>query len=286
VKGVGKGLTRLEILLAEDTGREAAFIRESGADIAKIRATAKKMGEGNLSLAEALKRMDRESVERAVTRINDVLGDFNDLSHNERAILRRIIPFYSWYKVITKISAKYALRYPARVLLMKNIADAARTDGEPPLPEWMRGALLVGRPAGGTQTLLTTQGVNPFQTLTQLGTSGPGGLVSPPINSAVIGMTGRNPVFGGLQDYYGPGATQKGGWEGFAERFLGSSAAAFPPVSQGPQIVGGKYKGKLYHPHTYHVGPLSVNDFLLQYMGIPIRHVQLNVARQESGLRR
>lgn len=286
VEGVGKGITRAEILFAEDTGREAAFILEAGGDLDRIREFARKAGEGNISLAEALKRMDRPSVERAVQRINDVLGDFNDLSHTERSILRRVIPFYSWYKVIVKVSAKYAARYPARLLLLKNIAEARDRTDEPPLPSWMEGALLVGGPSHGTQALLTTQGVNPYQTLTQLSQNGPGGLVSAPINSFVVGLTGREPTFGGLQDYYGPGATEKGGWEGFLQRYAGSFAAAFPPVSQGPNIKDtGNYEGKLYDPHEYHAGPLSVNDFLLQYMGLPLRHVRLSEARQDRGLK-
>ena len=124
IMAVGRGITKAEVLLAEDTGREAAFIREAGGDIAKVRAVAKKMGEGNLSLAESLKRLDRGSVERAVQRVNDALGDFNDLSHTERALLRRIIPFYSWYKVITKVSGEVRRPLPGPRPALKNIAAA------------------------------------------------------------------------------------------------------------------------------------------------------------------
>ena len=280
---VGRGITHVEVLFAEDTSREAAFIREAGGDIAKIRETARKMGEGNLALSEALKRMDRQSVELAVQRVNDALGDFNDLSRVERSVVRRVIPFYSWFKVITKVSAKYAARYPARLLLLKNIEQAQSKKGDLPLPAWLRGSLQIGKTEHGVATLLTTQGLNPYETINQLATGGAGSVLSPFATAGVVGLTGRDPTFGGLQDYYGLGANKRGGWSGQAEMGLGSLLSGLAPARLYSQSAN--YQGKLYAPHTYgHAGPVPINDFLLQYLGLPIRHVKVKQAKKERGL--
>lgn len=285
VMAVGRGVTKVEVLLAEDTGREAAFIREAGGDLAKIRATAKSMGEGNLSLAEALKRLDQGSVEQAVRGVNDALGDFNDLNHFERSVVRRLIPFYGWFKVLTKVSAKYVARYPLRIQMLQAIEKAQDRKGEPPLPDWLSGSILVGKPHKGVQTLLSTQGINPYETINQIASGGAGSVLSPFANAAAVGLTGVDPTFGKLEPYHGLGANKRGGWSGQAEMAAGSLVSGLAPARLYTQTTQ-PYKGKLYAPRTYgHAGPLSINDFLLQYLGIPVRHVKLDVARQERGLK-
>lgn len=281
---VGRGLTKLEILMAEDTGREAAFIRETVGDVKRIRETAKKMGEGNLELGEALKRMDQASVERAVERVNDALGDFNDLNAGERSIIRRFVPFYSWFKVITKVSAKYAARYPARVLLLKNISDARNRDGEMLLPPWLGGSILLGgQSKAGTQTLISTAGLNPYETIPQIASGGIGSVITPVGSSLFIGATGVDPAFGARKDYYGLGATTDASWKGQGQEFLGSLLQNLAPFSTAEKAHD--YKGKLYRPRNYHAGPLTVNDFWLQYFGLPLRHVSTSEAQRERGLR-
>jgi len=277
VMKVGRGITKAEVLFAEDTGREAVFISAAGGDIAKIRATAKAMGEGNISLAEAIRRMDRDSIERAINAVNDALGNFNDLNHTERAVIRRMIPFYSWYKVITKVSAKYAARYPARLKLLQSIDQAQNTDGETPLPSWLVGSIMLGKPKAGTQSLISTQGINPYETLPQAAAGGFVGLANPLVGAGVIAAGGRNAAFGTLQDYYGPGATNRPGYPGQIERGAGALFGSLAPV----RLLLGEtqpYSGRLYDPKTYH------RNLLLQYLGLPLRDVKVQEAKRERGL--
>ena len=133
--------------------------------------------------------------------------------------------------------------------------------------------------------MISTQGINPYETINQTSTGGPGGLISPFLTPLIIGATGRDPTFGGLADYRGLGATKKQGWAGFFERAGGSAVSGLAPFRVAQQTTQ-PYQGKLYSPHTYgHVGPVSINDFLLQYMGLPIRHVNVAEARNQSGLK-
>ena len=274
VMAFGRGVTKLEVLLAEDTAREAAFILEAGGDLAKIRATARKLGEANLKTRDALQRLDRPSVEAAVRGTADAFGDFNDLSPIERSVIRRAIPFYSWYKVITKVSGKYAARYPARILMLKNIEDARSTKGEAPLPSWLAGAIRLGKPSGGVQTVLSTSGINPYETIPQTLESGPGGMLNPLAQAAITGYTGNDPRFGPNIRYYGWGATDQAGVPGFAERFGGAFASGLAP-SQLYVHTTEPPKSRAYAPKEYaRAGPISVNDYLLQYLGLPLRHVR------------
>jgi hypothetical protein len=258
-------------------------MRSVGADIAKIRATAKKMGEANLSYADALRRLDRPAVERGVRAVHDAVGDFNDLSPFERSVVRRAIPFYSWFKVITKVSAKYAARYPARLKMLQAIEQAQDKKGEPALPSWLTGAILLGKPSKGVQALVSTQGINPYETIPQIASGGAGSVLNPFATAGVVGLTGRNPAFGNLEDYYGLGATNRSGWSGQLERGFGSLASGLAPARLYSQTTE-PYQGKLYAPKTYHAGPVPISDFWLQYFGIPLRHVRLAEAKRERGL--
>jgi hypothetical protein len=127
--------------------------------------------------------------------------------------------------------------------------------------------------------------VNPFETLNQVATGGAGSVLSPFATAGIVGMTGRDPSFGTQQDYYGLGKNSRGGWLGQLEQGAGAFAGGLAPARVYSQTTG-PYQGKLYTPRTYgHVGPVSINDFLLQYLGIPIRHVNVQEAKHESGLK-
>lgn len=277
VMGVGRGITKLEVVFAEDTGREAAFMAENAANFAKMRATARKMGEANLSYDKMVKSLSKNDVQMTVEHIADALGDFNDLSGFERAVLRRFIPFYSWYKVITKVSGKYAARYPARLLLLKNIQQAQDRSGEPALPSWLAGSQLVGKPHNGVQSLISTQGLNPYETIPQTLQGGFGSLLNPYGAAGVTALTGANPTFGPGQDYFGFGANSRGGFPGQLE-LAGGSFVGNLPLSR---LIAGEtapYSGKLYDPKTYR------RNLLLQYLGLPLRDVKVQEAKRERGL--
>jgi hypothetical protein len=201
------------------------------------------------------------------------------MNTTERRVIKRIVPFESWYRVIVQVSAKFAVHYPGRVNLLHSIAQAYNADNRQ-LPSWLKGAIPLGAEKNGVQGMLTTQGLNPYQTVTQLASENPAGVLNPFIGAGIIGATGVDPF--NMSTYYGPGANTQGGPGGFARRAGGSFLSGLAPVATA-QKVAGKTPSTLYEPKTYgHLGPVPINDALLQYLGLPIRHVKKKAAAADA----
>jgi hypothetical protein len=100
-------------------------------------------------------------------RVNDTLGDYLSLSAAERGAIRSLAPFYAWYRAIAKITVKLPRDMPARTAVFARLGqigseDTKRILGE--LPSYLRGAIPIGSSDGDAQTILRTQGLNPFVT--------------------------------------------------------------------------------------------------------------------------
>lgn len=271
IRAVGHGITFLERHIAENAPREAAMMRELEPLTRKLRAA-------GMSWEDALKSLDRRQVELAVDRTLDFLGDFNAMTPFERRYVRRVIPFWSWYRVIVKVSGKYAADYPARVNLLHQMALQAQGEDKN-LPSWLRGEIQLGPVKGGVQPVLSTTGLNPYQTLTQLATENPIALTNPFIQAAGVGAFNTDPFLGGA--YRGWGASKGATLPDVLRRFLGSVAYESVPGRLGQQLTGPTHS-TLYQPKTYgHVGPVPINDYLLQYLGLPLRHVKVAQAKAE-----
>lgn len=274
VKGVARGITWLERHFAEDAPREAAMLQELHPFIEKLKSA-------GMSTEQALKSLDPRDVELAVDRMHDAMGDFNNLSATERRIVRRVIPFWSWYRVITTVSAKYAARYPGRVDFINAVAQQAASEDKN-LPSWLQGEIQLGPAKGGVQPVLTTSGINPYQTLVQEVTSNPSSMLNPFAAAMMTGFTGKD-TFG--QDYKGWGS-QVGpspNLLGYLKRSGGAFAYDTVPGQLGLKLTGNAHNSKIYAPKTYgHLGPIPINDALLQYFGLPIRHVRVSQAKVDQ----
>lgn len=219
--------------------------------------------------------------EMLVDEVSDVLGDFNNLTRGERQIVRRIFPFYSWFKTIITVTGKLGARHPARIRML-NLLAMNLPDQE--LPSWLQGSVevpdwvpVLGGKEAGVQSVIATSAINPFNTVAQLGsvagsafeggaptgTANPLGLVNPYIGALVTGATGRDGFYGGT--YYGPGANR--GWLG---RAIGSQAN-LPQVALFEQLRGDR--GSKLYANT----PL---DYALNYAGVPIKRVRTKEARK------
>lgn len=77
--------------------------------------------------------------EQAVGKALKVAGDFANLSKAERHYVRRLMPFFPWYKHITKLAWTFPLDHPLRAAWAMHLADMYG-DGED-RPEWLRGAI-------------------------------------------------------------------------------------------------------------------------------------------------
>jgi hypothetical protein len=274
LKAIPRGITAFERNIAEAVPREAAMYME-------MRPVIQKLGLANQSLEDALRAIaagegGAREAELAVDRLNDYMGDFNAMSKTERRVIKRLIPFESWYRVITQVSAKLALHYPGRVNLIYNIGKAYQADNQT-LPSWLKGALQIGGvDKNGNQTMITTQGLNPYETIPQVATQNPISVFNPAIQALTVGAGGVDPFTQGA--YRGIGAGKGNDPGTFFRRGAGSLFEGLVPTRLAQQTVGTP-TSSLYAPHTYgHLGPVKLNDYLLSYLGLPIRHVNRKAA--------
>lgn len=278
VKSFGDANAWLNAHIADNLPRDAAFLTHARPHIRAIQAEAKKLEGVNLTLQDAIRKLgnDRPLVEKLVDQTLRELGDFSNMGHIERTVLRRIIPFYSWFKVITQLTARYARDYPARINMLRAIENFT-TEKDAELPSWLEGAIPLGPAVGGVQPMLSTAGINPFETIVQLaetgkslvsgkpqfGTANPGGLLNPFLQSAITGLSNRD-LFSG-SDYHGAGENR--GALGVA---AGDFFTGLPQTRLYTTSTGG-YQSSLYEN--------TPEDYLLNYFGWPIRKVNLRKAR-------
>jgi len=101
----------------------------------------------------------------AIKSVNEFLFDYSALTYTERTVLRRILPFYSWQKNITRLVATYPFKYPARTALLQKVNALVEEPEEMDyrfLPEHMMDYLPTNLKAAGEKLYLSTRGINPF----------------------------------------------------------------------------------------------------------------------------
>lgn len=173
-------------------------------------------------LARVIEDMPDALKTEAIRKTELFMGDYRRLSPFERNVLRRVFPFYSWIRVIGKLTASLPFEHPMRTQAMA-LASKMGTEVENPLdqirPYWERGRINL---PGGIS--LRTTGANPFATVAgtvaALGTGDVGGAVNelatgsfnPLIQVAGAQVAGRN-LFTG-RDFSAPP-----GWEGTLSQF-------------------------------------------------------------------
>ena len=253
--------------------------------------SSKRLGEKG-TLEEFIASLDEGQVRRLSELTDKMVGNFSELSPFERNVLRRIIPFYSWFKVITTLSLRMGAHDPQRVNMILNLERVAKQTGigvPPfPVPSYLQGSVAVGSQKNGVQPVLSTTGLNPFQTVTQLlqsgqalassgkprfGISGPLSLLNPLVGQAEQ-VQGIDPFYGGA--YQGPGAGY--GYKGRLAASLVTDLPQYRVIEQTkPSLVGSNYKSTLYSN-----SPL---DFWLNFMGLPLKNVRAQEAktRAEAG---
>lgn len=200
--------------------------------------------------------------------VNQALGDYLNLSPVERNAVRNLVPFYSWYKAIATIAYKLQVDHPVRALILARLGvigdeDVKRALGA--LPSYLRGVIPIGkRGPDGTQTVLSTGGMNPYATIPQV-TSG--------FNENVQNL-GLNPlVIGLLQAYgragqYGQDVSGARLASGFGTSFLqglpiSQLVSPYPPSTLYPKR-GRKQTG-------------------LSYLGVPLKELNVPEANRRAG---
>lgn len=124
----------------------------------------------------ARKALADPAVQREVSdKVNAALGNFLDLSPVERGKMRRLVPFYAWYKAISAVTLKLAFDTPGRADALSKIGqigeDMLEEQFGGDLPSFLKGALLTGGASGGRVPLINLTGAVPQGTTVQLGKS-------------------------------------------------------------------------------------------------------------------
>ena len=175
-----------------------------------------KRSQSDAELVDSIASMSKFEVQESLREMRQWFGDYSNLSDFERNVVRRVIPFYSWLRVINTWLFGLPFRSPLRaeaLALATQIELHARGDVSY-LPWWEQGRIDL---PGGYK--LRTSGSNPFASVVEPilamgyenmgwnqrvveGMRGLGGGISPPLSAVVGGLTGRN-LFGD-RDYTAP----------------------------------------------------------------------------------
>lgn len=107
-------------------------------------------------------------VETAVSQALKAMVDYSDFTPLERAVGRRLIPFYAWQKGVMKMTAKLPVDHPLRTAVMMKIGQTlgGYTEEERQTwPDYLFASVDIGK-----GRLLGTRGMNPFQDALALST--------------------------------------------------------------------------------------------------------------------
>lgn len=144
----------------EEAWRRAAYLNRAKRRLRDEGVSLRGLSDGEL--ARLIESMPESMVRDIIRDIDFFIGNYRKFNKTEQAFLKRVIPFYSWMRVIGRLTFVLPFRSPARTAAM-SLLETASTAGINPndksLPYYMRGSLRVGNKA------IPTWGINPFQTL-------------------------------------------------------------------------------------------------------------------------
>jgi hypothetical protein len=104
-----------------------------------------------------------ELTERALKMTDRWSYAYGELGPFERRYLRQVIPFWGWYKFITKFAWRMGVDTPGRTQLVNQLSGIGK-DAEDELglvPPWVRGSIILNS-EGGKLKYLSTMGMNPL----------------------------------------------------------------------------------------------------------------------------
>ena len=245
----------------------------------------KLVGKGDFD-RKILQAMSKDERQQLLDLVDRGLGNFNTLTPVERRFMRRIFPFYAWFKVITAVSKDLLIDSPLRVNIVYNLEKMVQNNPDlvpaGMMPSWLAGAISTGRPKHGQQQLISTVGLNPFATISQLGRAG----------KSVVGQ-GGNPteaasefgpalgvadLFQGIDPFTGQGYTGPGDKESPIVRAILGTLSSLPETqllqSYGiaPGLFGHGRDPQSYAPERF--GP-GINQTLAGFLGLPIKQARL-----------
>jgi hypothetical protein len=145
----------------------AAFIRKNP-ELRRIYKAMPKQTRSWRAAAEHGFENDPRLVREVSDQVNSALGDYLGLSQFERTTIRNVVPFYAWYRAILTITLKLPLHSPGRALLLAKVGQVGAEIDTADVPSYLRGAIPLGQTPTGLNRVLSTTGLNPYQTVVQL----------------------------------------------------------------------------------------------------------------------
>jgi hypothetical protein len=122
-------------------------------------------GMSDAEMAAAIDRMP-ESVARQIVRdVDFYIGEYGRYSPIERQLIKRVVPFYSWLRVIGRLTLGLPFKSPVRALAMAVLSKAGTAGINPndyKLPAYARGSLSFGNVKVPTWSINPGQTVVPF----------------------------------------------------------------------------------------------------------------------------
>lgn len=154
----------------------------------------KTTGQKMITTKEAIKHLEAhpEMMEVVIKNVEDVLGDYNKFNNTEKKIFKRIVPFYSWYRTITRHTLSIARENPTRLALIALEMQRINERGED-RKEWQKGAfdtrLFDGRT--GRKILSNKTAQIPYNTFKELFEENAKGSISPAITKPIEAARGK-----------------------------------------------------------------------------------------------
>ena len=145
-----------------------------------------------------------DMVRNALNELHRVSYTFGQMSPWERRLAKNILPFWGWYKFISKFVWSMPITYPGRTLAITEIGNIGNSDMNAlgPIPEWVRNSILLDTHNLGALRYLPMQGINPLADIMNPA-SGPEGIIrmgqTSPIIQAGLEAAGYNTMTGGSE---------------------------------------------------------------------------------------
>jgi len=231
----------------------------------EVRAVYNQMDRGTRSWRAALEQADRaggpraDAIRSGVSReVNDALGNFLSLTHAEQNSIRALVPFYAWYREITRIALKLPLDAPGRANIVARLGLAQPIQSN--YPSYLQGDVPIGKlDPQGRQTLLALRSMNPFTTVDDLGAAVASLVVHPTRRGAFATAGLANPFVGLLADTVAKANAGDKRSQTVLEAFYSSFLLGLPEARIGTNPPSRLYPGR------------TRQDLIQQFLGDPRR---------------
>jgi hypothetical protein len=116
---------------------------------------------------------------KMVGHVNDILNDYNSLTKFERGVVRRVVPFWSWWKFVNKLFWTLPVKDPMMAQTLKILGEAGLDIADKEwkanglnvkeIPNWMQGNVILGKiDKDKLLQMLNTRSLNPLSAAKEL----------------------------------------------------------------------------------------------------------------------